>query len=264
MAQWSGVWQRAWRIIVALVLTSATLLSLGAPEVSACYTWQVGARVGLREGAQIRTGPGLAYAVHTTLQSGVNDWPVDIIDGPRYADGREWWDTSRVHIDGGGTGWVDKAQAAWDLCSSSPPPTNPGHVAVDSGIDLQPDPNHGWPPVEGDKLIGRFTLKNDGGQNIRIDNLGIRMRRNGDDYWDFLRGGGVDLSPGQTVRFDQNNERPLATGHYRAEITWRNGLLYFNPGSAGPRRFGRPATVGLLTVDATGRPRPQVIQLHGD
>ncbi len=54
-------------------------------------------------------------------------------------------------------------------------------------------------------------------------------------------------------------------GHsHRAEITWRNGLLYFNPGSAGPRRFGRPAPVGLLTVDATGRPRPQVIQLHGD
>lgn len=221
MAQWSGVWQRAWRIIVALVLTSATLLSLGAPEVSACYTWQVGARVGLREGAQIRTGPGLAYAVHTTLQPGVSDWPVDIIDGPRYADGREWWDTSRVHVDGGGTGWVDKAQAAWDLCSSNPQP-DPGNVYVQSGLELQPDPNHSWPPLEGDNLIGRFTIGNNGGQSIRIDRHGVRLFRNGSENLSFLNNGGsVDLSPGQTVRFDQNNEYHLPTGHYRAEITWQ-------------------------------------------
>jgi hypothetical protein len=29
----------------------------------------------------------------------------------------------------------------------------------------------------------------------------------------------------------------------------RNGVLYFNPGSAGPRRFKLPVTVGRLTVD---------------
>jgi putative phosphoesterase len=28
----------------------------------------------------------------------------------------------------------------------------------------------------------------------------------------------------------------------------RNGVLYFNPGSAGPRRFQLPVTVGRLTV----------------
>lgn len=28
----------------------------------------------------------------------------------------------------------------------------------------------------------------------------------------------------------------------------RNGVLYFNPGSAGPRRFKLPVTVGRLTV----------------
>jgi len=96
---------------------------------------------------------------------------------------------------------------------------------VASDIELQPDPNHGWPPVEGDKLIGRFTLGNNGGQNVRVDNFGIRMRRNNDpnDYWDFLAGYGVDLSPGQTVRFDQNNERQLSQGHYRAEIIWQVG-----------------------------------------
>jgi uncharacterized protein len=30
----------------------------------------------------------------------------------------------------------------------------------------------------------------------------------------------------------------------------RNGVLYFNPGSAGPRRFKLPVTVGRLTVDS--------------
>ncbi len=30
----------------------------------------------------------------------------------------------------------------------------------------------------------------------------------------------------------------------------RDGVLYFNPGSAGPRRFKLPVTVGRLIVDA--------------
>jgi putative phosphoesterase len=29
---------------------------------------------------------------------------------------------------------------------------------------------------------------------------------------------------------------------------WRNGVLYFNPGSAGPRRFKLPVSVGRLTI----------------
>ena len=29
----------------------------------------------------------------------------------------------------------------------------------------------------------------------------------------------------------------------------RNGVLYFNPGSAGPRRFNLPVTVGQLTIN---------------
>lgn len=29
---------------------------------------------------------------------------------------------------------------------------------------------------------------------------------------------------------------------------WRDGVLYFNPGSAGPRRFLLPVSLGLLTV----------------
>ena len=40
----------------------------------------------------------------------------------------------------------------------------------------------------------------------------------------------------------------------------KDGVLYFNPGSAGPRRFQLPVTVGKLIVDA-GKIRSQVVQL---
>ena len=32
----------------------------------------------------------------------------------------------------------------------------------------------------------------------------------------------------------------------------RDGILYFNPGSAGPPRFGKPISMGKLYVDADG------------
>ena len=36
-------------------------------------------------------------------------------------------------------------------------------------------------------------------------------------------------------------------GHsHQPSIEWRNGVLYFNPGSAGPRRFSLPVTVGKM------------------
>ncbi|MGH9616966.1 MAG: metallophosphoesterase family protein [Acidobacteriaceae bacterium] len=36
-------------------------------------------------------------------------------------------------------------------------------------------------------------------------------------------------------------------GHsHQPEISWSNGVLYFNPGSAGPRRFSLPITLGIL------------------
>ncbi len=33
------------------------------------------------------------------------------------------------------------------------------------------------------------------------------------------------------------------------KLEWKNGVLYFNPGSAGPRRFKLPITVGRLTIE---------------
>jgi uncharacterized protein len=50
-------------------------------------------------------------------------------------------------------------------------------------------------------------------------------------------------------------------GHsHKPSIEWRDGVLYLNPGSAGPRRFSLPVTVARLQV--TGRIlRPEIIEL---
>lgn len=40
----------------------------------------------------------------------------------------------------------------------------------------------------------------------------------------------------------------------------RDGVLYFNPGSAGPRRFKLPVTVGKLIVES-GRVRAEIITI---
>ena len=40
----------------------------------------------------------------------------------------------------------------------------------------------------------------------------------------------------------------------------KNGVLYFNPGSAGPRRFRLPITVGLLTLN-NGKLQGEIVEL---
>jgi hypothetical protein len=42
----------------------------------------------------------------------------------------------------------------------------------------------------------------------------------------------------------------------------RKGVLYFNPGSCGPRRFELKPTVGLLTVNEEGELEPQIVSLN--
>jgi uncharacterized protein len=41
----------------------------------------------------------------------------------------------------------------------------------------------------------------------------------------------------------------------------KKGVLYFNPGSCGPRRFDLPVTVGLLTVKKNGTLEPKIVYL---
>jgi uncharacterized protein len=42
----------------------------------------------------------------------------------------------------------------------------------------------------------------------------------------------------------------------------KKGVLYFNPGSCGPRRFELPVTIGILAIDSDGHLRPQIVQLR--
>jgi putative phosphoesterase len=51
--------------------------------------------------------------------------------------------------------------------------------------------------------------------------------------------------------------RAVIYGHSHApEIAWRNGVLFFNPGSAGPRRFRLPVSLGFLEISGEGALQP--------
>jgi uncharacterized protein len=53
----------------------------------------------------------------------------------------------------------------------------------------------------------------------------------------------------------------VVSGHsHVAKQEIHDGVLYFNPGSAGPRRFKLPITVGRLTI-ALGKVRGEIIKI---
>jgi putative phosphoesterase len=54
----------------------------------------------------------------------------------------------------------------------------------------------------------------------------------------------------------------VVSGHsHRARIETRDGVLYLNPGSAGPRRFRLPVSVALLEVGAEGERHARIVEL---
>lgn len=109
------------------------LALLGYEAAQAQEGWQIGAIVGLRAGTCIREGPGLNYRAHTRVPE--DNWAVRVIDGPRVADGKVWWDTSRraAGDPSGGTGWVMEDQTdtdcpsptALEISLPAPPPISP-------------------------------------------------------------------------------------------------------------------------------------------
>ena len=55
----------------------------------------------------------------------------------------------------------------------------------------------------------------------------------------------------------------VISGHsHKPMIEWRKNVLYFNPGSAGPRRFQLPVTVGRIVLNDS-KLEPSVIPLLG-
>ncbi len=65
----------------------------------------------------------------------------------------------------------------------------------------------------------------------------------------------LDLDPGAA------GFQVVVSGHsHQPLVREKDGVLYVNPGSAGPRRFSLPVTVGRLTV-ADGRIAPELVAL---
>ncbi len=115
--------------------------------------WVVGDTVNLQKGALIREGPGLSYRAHTCVP--VDDWAVKVTGGPRYADGKTWFDTSRKAAGdpSGGTGWVDQSQAdRLDPC----PANLPGNS------DIQPPPGDGGGEKDKDNPLDQLRRWWDG------------------------------------------------------------------------------------------------------
>jgi putative phosphoesterase len=56
--------------------------------------------------------------------------------------------------------------------------------------------------------------------------------------------------------------RVVISGHsHKPRTEEKNGVLYFNPGSAGPRRFNLPVSVGRLLIQP-GKVQAELIQLR--
>jgi putative phosphoesterase len=70
--------------------------------------------------------------------------------------------------------------------------------------------------------------------------------------------GQLDLKP------EAAGIRVVIYGHsHKPKIEQKNGVLYFNPGSAGPRRFSLPICVGKLMI-ADGEARAEIMNLEKD
>jgi len=67
--------------------------------------------------------------------------------------------------------------------------------------------------------------------------------------------GKLDLKP------EAAGMRVVVSGHsHRPEMDEKNGVLYFNPGSAGPRRFHLPVSVGKMRIQG-GEIAGQLLEL---
>ncbi|WP_158751229.1 metallophosphoesterase family protein [Acidobacterium sp. S8] len=65
----------------------------------------------------------------------------------------------------------------------------------------------------------------------------------------------LDLEPvavGIQVVISGHSHKPL--------IAWKKGVLYFNPGSAGPRRFSLPVSIGFLEI-SNDEVQPQLMTI---
>jgi uncharacterized protein len=78
-------------------------------------------------------------------------------------------------------------------------------------------------------------------------------------------GGKVDLHDLKTLQADPGaGIDVIVSGHSHVpKIDTVGGVLYLNPGSAGPRRFKLPITLATLEVTREGM-RPEIHDVEGD
>jgi uncharacterized protein len=68
----------------------------------------------------------------------------------------------------------------------------------------------------------------------------------------------------QTIHLDPVAAKFSAVlyGHsHKPDIRRHKGVLYFNPGSCGPRRFSLPVTIGILTLAKGTAPMAEIVHL---
>ncbi|MEZ4579928.1 MAG: metallophosphoesterase family protein [Desulfobacterales bacterium] len=102
-------------------------------------------------------------------------------------------------------------------------------------------------PVRGnmDRPTKRRTLPRH--ETVEIDDISVYVLHDLDQ---------LDLDPA-AAGFDV-----VVYGHsHRPKITYRENVLYINPGSAGPRRFSLPVSVGLLEIE-NNHIIPRIIEIE--
>ena len=68
-------------------------------------------------------------------------------------------------------------------------------------------------------------------------------------------------SPNRAGKTAADNVDAVIYGHsHQPKIETKNGTLFFNPGSAGPRRFRLPITVGRMTAEH-GKLHAEIVEL---
>lgn len=67
----------------------------------------------------------------------------------------------------------------------------------------------------------------------------------------------LDLDPA-AAEFDM-----VVYGHsHQPDVTTRDGVVYFNPGAAGHRRFSLPVTVGRMPIGPSGVGDPEIVHIE--
>lgn len=94
----------------------------------------------------------------------------------------------------------------------------PGYVELVDDLQLT-TPAGNWPPNKGDKLIAHIHIRNGGDQPLQIVHIGVKGRRNGNEYWD-IGFWSITLNGNEPWSSDPHNERPLESGEYSFQLTY--------------------------------------------